>query len=105
MNKKSKVAQKKHNKRKETLKERARAERPAGTKATVPARTKYEMEEAAPAPVKAAKPKAAGVDANWTLRGKVADAAVPVTVYVWPGLLTVSARFISATVPTVKVYG
>ena len=55
MNKKSKVAQKKHNKRKETLKERARAERPAGVKAAAPGRTKYEMEEATPAPVKAAK--------------------------------------------------
>ena len=60
MNKKSRVAQMKHRRRKETLKERAKAARPAGTRtALLPARTKYEIEETAAATVKAAKPKAA----------------------------------------------
>ena len=63
MNKKSRVAQMKHKRRKETLKERARAAKPAGIKAAAPARTKYEMEEAAPVKA-AAKPKVAALKAQ-----------------------------------------
>ena len=63
MNKKSRIAQLKHAKRKNTLKERAREERASaggGHLAPKPARTRYELEETvAVKPVKEPKVKAA----------------------------------------------
>jgi hypothetical protein len=77
MNKKRRVAQMKSHRRKENLKERAKAARPAAARtAVLPARTRYELEETpAAAPVKATKLKAAAPKKVETAKPEVKETA------------------------------
>jgi hypothetical protein len=78
VNKKSRVAQMKHRRRKETLKERAKAANPAA-RAAAPVRTKYEIEETpAAAAIKASKPKAAAPKKIAEAKPEVEEAAAEV---------------------------